>query len=74
MATDVKTYKMFVNGKWVDSSSGNARTIVSPATGEVLAEVPEGTAEDVDSAVAAAKTAFEGPGTTRRPASGRPRC
>ncbi len=59
MATDVKTYKMFVNGKWVDSASGSVRAIVSPATGEVLGEVAEGSAEDVDNAVAAAKTAFE---------------
>ncbi len=59
MATDVKTYKMFVNGEWVDSASGSVRTIVSPATGEVLGEVAEGDAEDVDNAVAGAKTAFE---------------
>jgi betaine-aldehyde dehydrogenase len=59
MATDVKTYKMFVNGKWVDSASGGTRTIASPATGEVLGEVAEGSAEDVDNAVAAAKAAFE---------------
>jgi acyl-CoA reductase-like NAD-dependent aldehyde dehydrogenase len=59
VATDVKDYKMFVNGEWVDSASGSTRTIVSPATGEVLGEVAEGSAEDVDNAVAAAKAAFE---------------
>src|SRR5687767_11031129 len=59
MATDVKTYRMFVNGGWVDSVSGSTRTIASPATGEVLGEVAEGGAEDVDNAVAAAKAAFE---------------
>ena len=56
---DVKTYKMYVGGEWVDASDGNTRQIVSPANGDAIAEVPEGTAEDVDRAVRAAKTAFE---------------
>jgi betaine-aldehyde dehydrogenase len=56
---DVKSYKMFVGGEWVDASDGNTRQIESPATGDAIAEVPEGTAEDVDRAVQAAKKAFE---------------
>ena len=56
---DVKTYKMYVGGEWVDASDGNTRQIISPATGDAIAEVPEGTAEDVDRAVRAAKRAFE---------------
>jgi 1-pyrroline dehydrogenase len=55
----IKTYQMFVGGEWVDASDGGTRQIVSPASGDVVAEVPEGTAEDVDRAVAAAKKAFE---------------
>ncbi|HEY7660675.1 MAG TPA: aldehyde dehydrogenase family protein, partial [Actinomycetota bacterium] len=57
--SDVKTYKMFIGGEWVDAADGNVRQIVSPANGDVIAEVPEGTAEDVGRAVEAAKTAFE---------------
>jgi betaine-aldehyde dehydrogenase len=53
------TYQMFIDGEWVNSSSGETRSITSPATGEVLAEVQEGTGEDVDRAVASAKRAFE---------------
>ncbi|HEX6130683.1 MAG TPA: aldehyde dehydrogenase family protein, partial [Actinomycetota bacterium] len=53
------SYQMFIGGEWVDSASGQTRTITSPATGEVLAEVPEGSAEDVDRAVAAARRAFD---------------
>jgi 1-pyrroline dehydrogenase len=53
------TYQMFIGGKWVNSASGQTRSITSPATGEVLAEVQEGSAEDVDRAVAAARTAFD---------------
>ena len=56
---DVKSYKMFIGGEWVDASDANTRKIESPATGDVIAEVPEATAEDVDKAVRAAKTAFD---------------
>ena len=56
---DVKSYTMFIGGEWVDASDGNTRKIESPATGDVIAEVPEATAEDVDKAVRAAKTAFD---------------
>jgi betaine-aldehyde dehydrogenase len=56
---DVKSYKMFIGGEWVGASDGNTRRIESPATGDVIAEVPEATAEDVDKAVRAAKTAFD---------------
>ncbi|HWC71237.1 MAG TPA: gamma-aminobutyraldehyde dehydrogenase [Actinomycetota bacterium] len=54
------SYQMFIGGDWVDSTSGETRSITSPATGEVLAEVQEGSADDVDRAVAAARTAFDG--------------
>src|ERR687897_2500259 len=56
---DVKSFKMFIGGEWVDASDGNTRKIESPATGDVIAEVPEATAEDVDKAVRAAKTTFD---------------
>ncbi|HYF12115.1 MAG TPA: aldehyde dehydrogenase family protein, partial [Actinomycetota bacterium] len=59
MATDVRTYRHYIDGSWVESQGGGSRTITSPATGEVLAEVAEGTAADVDRAVEAAKTAFD---------------
>ena len=54
------SHQMFINGEWVNSSDGGTRDIISPATGEVIASVQEGTAEDVDRAVAAAKKAFDG--------------
>ncbi|WP_285768571.1 aldehyde dehydrogenase family protein [Peribacillus sp. SI8-4] len=50
--------KMFINGQWVSSSSGEKRDILNPATGEVIATAAEGTKEDVDKAVEAAKHAF----------------
>jgi len=46
--------KMFVNGAWVDSESGRHFDAVSPATGAVIAQVPEGTRADARLAVEAA--------------------
>ncbi|WP_326512544.1 aldehyde dehydrogenase family protein [Clostridium intestinale] len=53
---DVK--KMYIDGQWVTSSSGEIREIINPATGKVIETVAEGTAEDVKKAVTAAKRAF----------------
>jgi acyl-CoA reductase-like NAD-dependent aldehyde dehydrogenase len=57
--TETKTFKNFIGGEWVDAASGETFESVSPATGETLGAFPRSTAEDVDRAVAAAKTAFE---------------
>jgi betaine-aldehyde dehydrogenase len=54
------SHQMFIDGEWVNSSDGATRDIISPATGEVIATVQEGTAEDANRAIAAAKRAFEG--------------
>ena len=53
------SHQMFINGEWVNSSDGGTRDIISPASGAVIANVQEGTAEDAEKAIAAAKTAFE---------------
>ncbi|MBO0998002.1 aldehyde dehydrogenase family protein [Bacillus sp. SD075] len=50
--------KMFINGEWVNSTSGEKRDVLNPATGKVIAQAAEGTQEDVDAAVEAAKYAF----------------
>jgi acyl-CoA reductase-like NAD-dependent aldehyde dehydrogenase len=44
----------------VDAVDDGFGEVVNPATGDVIAEVPEGTQADVDRAVAAAKAAFPG--------------
>lgn len=56
---EVKTYQMFINGEWVDSHSGKTVPVYDPSTEEVIAEVADANAADVNRAVAAAKTAFE---------------
>ncbi len=48
-----------INGKWVDSVSGKTFESIHPATEEVIANVAEGDAADVDLAVAAAREAFD---------------
>src|SRR5438445_2935974 len=57
MAVTVRTLQNFVGGDWVDSTSDNVRRVVSPVTGETIAEVPDASAEDIDRAVAAARAA-----------------
>ncbi|KIX92496.1 uncharacterized protein Z520_11816 [Fonsecaea multimorphosa CBS 102226] len=50
--------RLFINGKFVESSDGKTFPIKSPATREVVAEVYEASEKDTDAAVAAAKAAF----------------
>ena len=57
--TRTKTFKNFIGGEWVDAASGKTFETTSPADGDTLGIFPRSTAEDVDSAVAAAKAAFE---------------
>src|SRR5512146_481628 len=51
--------KLLINGEWLASSSGKTFPTINPATGEVLTEVAEAGAFDVDRAVAAARSAFD---------------
>ncbi|WP_052390034.1 aldehyde dehydrogenase family protein [Streptomyces sp. NRRL B-24484] len=58
-AGDIATsYGHFIGGEFVDSSGSEALKTVNPATEQVLAEFAQGTGEDVDRAVAAARKAF----------------
>lgn len=57
--TGVRKLKLFIDNEWVEPSSGKYFPSESPFTREVWAEVPEGTAEDVDRAVRAAHRAFK---------------
>ena len=57
--TKIKNFKMFINGQWVDSETGNTIETLNPENNEVWATVPEASAKDVDKAVRAAQNAFE---------------
>jgi 1-pyrroline dehydrogenase len=58
MGVTVSRYQNFVGGEWVDAADGASMEVLNPATGETIAEVPRGSAEDVDRAVAAAKASL----------------
>jgi aldehyde dehydrogenase (NAD+) len=49
---------LYIGGEWIESTAGRWIAVENPATEEIIAEVPEGTAEDVDRAVRAARQAF----------------
>ena len=49
---------LYIDGAWVPSTGSGSIDVVNPATEAVIGSVPEGTAEDVDRAVAAARRAF----------------
>ncbi len=55
----MKTYQMYINGHFVDSSDGEIIPVENPASEEPFAEVPAATVEDVDRAVQAAREAFD---------------
>ncbi len=64
---DGKPKRMLIDGKWLEAASGKTFDTINPATGELLAKVAEGDAEDIDRAVEAARRAFEGPWSKTKP-------
>ncbi|MEV4113859.1 aldehyde dehydrogenase family protein, partial [Nonomuraea sp. NPDC049695] len=50
---------LFIGGEWVAPAGTGTIEVVSPHTEEVVGRVPDGTAEDMDRAVAAAREAFD---------------
>ncbi|MEM7472263.1 MAG: aldehyde dehydrogenase family protein [Pseudomonadota bacterium] len=58
-AQAVPPQKHLIDGAWVAASSGATRDVRSPIDGTLLTTLAEGTAADVDAAVAAAKSAFD---------------
>ncbi|MDQ7913683.1 CoA-acylating methylmalonate-semialdehyde dehydrogenase [Pseudomonas sp. 102515] len=56
--TAIQDVPLLIDGHFVTSTSRESREVINPATQEVLARVPFATAEEVQRAVASAKTAF----------------
>ena len=54
----MKKLSNFINGKSVDSTSGETTTLVNPATGQPFATAPKSNAADIDAAFKAASDAF----------------
>src|SRR5437588_11356036 len=55
-----RTLQNFVNGKYTDASDGRTSDVIDPSTGEVYAQAPVSSRQDVDAAMQAAAAAFEG--------------
>lgn len=51
--------KLFINGQWMSPVKGGQMPVINPATEEVFAHAPSGTAEDINLAVKAAREAFD---------------
>ncbi len=63
-----QAHRMYVNGRFVTAASGKAFPVYNPSTGDVITNVPEAEAEDVNRAVLAARRAFDdGPWTRMSP-------
>ena len=58
--------KMYINGEWIESESKKTREVINPANGEVIALTAEGTKNDVDMAIEAARVSFYETGDWRR--------
>ncbi|WP_222131357.1 aldehyde dehydrogenase family protein [Pseudonocardia sp. C8] len=63
----VETEKLYRSGAWVPSTGSGTIPVVDPSTEEVIGAVPEGTVDDVEEAVAAAREAFPEWAATTRP-------
>jgi aldehyde dehydrogenase (NAD+) len=60
VATEIQVRdKLYIGGEWVDPAGAETIDVVNSTTEEVIGRIPQGTGEDVDKAVAAARQAFE---------------
>jgi betaine-aldehyde dehydrogenase len=58
--SEVKVHdKLYINGQWVKPNGAGMIDVINSTTEEVMGRVPEGTPEDANAAVAAARAAFE---------------
>lgn len=57
--SNLPTDKLYINGQWQDSKGGELHPVINPATEETICQTIQGTAEDVDEAVKAAREAFK---------------
>src|SRR6195952_558337 len=58
--------QLYIGGEWVDPAGDGRLEVIDSTTEQVMGSVPEGTAEDLDRAVAAARAAFDGWSQTPR--------
>ncbi|MFE5426220.1 aldehyde dehydrogenase family protein [Peribacillus simplex] len=54
-----QTKKLYINGEWLDSASGETIETINPSNGKVIGRFHSATKEDIDQAAAAARHAFD---------------
>src|SRR3954467_713382 len=59
-ATETGTFNNFIDGESVAAVEGRLTDVLNPADGKPFAQAPDSTADDIDRAVKAARTAFDG--------------
>jgi acyl-CoA reductase-like NAD-dependent aldehyde dehydrogenase len=59
-AVQISTDRLYIGGEWVAPAGSGTIDVIDASTEEIIGRVPEGTAEDVDRAVCAARAAFDG--------------
>jgi len=67
----MQEYKLFLNGEWADSSTGETFEDINPATLETIGVLQKASLEDVLNAVDSAKDAFESWSRTPAPQRGK---
>jgi (Z)-2-((N-methylformamido)methylene)-5-hydroxybutyrolactone dehydrogenase len=67
VSTELTTYKMCINGEWVDAGADQSFESLNPYTGQPWATIPDGQEPDVDRAVEAARKALDNPDWKRMP-------
>ena len=66
--SELKEYRMLIDGEWVQASDNGTFESINPTTGQPWAVVPEATATDIDRAVQAAYAAYStGPWSSMTP-------
>ncbi|AGP30861.1 aldehyde dehydrogenase family protein [Corynebacterium terpenotabidum] len=65
------TATLYIDGAWVASSDGGTRTVTCPADGTIVGVVSEATSSDTETAIAAARRAFDAGEWSARPAAAR---
>src|SRR5216683_2347909 len=59
-AVEVEIHGNFVDGREIEAGQGQMLDVRNPATGAVIARIPNSTADDIDRAMKSARAAFEG--------------
>ena len=59
-AADIEIHGNFVDGREIEAGTGEMLDVRNPATGDVIARIPNSTPEDIDRAMKSARAAFEG--------------